>query len=173
MKISAQEEYGLRCLLQLARIEKGQSLTIPEVATLEGLSIPYVAKLLAVLRQAGLIESVRGRTGGYRLACEPEAVNLGSILLILGEPLFDDPGYCERHKGTEVDGLCVHKGSCSLRALWHTLEAWMRDALNRITLADLLHSEHSLSDLLRARLREAVLEEPVSALIPLTSVDRP
>ena len=68
MKITAQEEYGLRCLLRLARAGDGRSLTIPEIAADEGLSVPYVAKLLAVLRQAGLIESVRGRSGGYRLA---------------------------------------------------------------------------------------------------------
>ncbi|MBV9121820.1 MAG: Rrf2 family transcriptional regulator, partial [Planctomycetes bacterium] len=59
MKISSQEEYGLRCLLRLARAE-GASLTIPEIAAAEGLSVPYVGKLLAVLRQAGLIDSVRG-----------------------------------------------------------------------------------------------------------------
>jgi len=89
MKITSQEEYGLRCLLQLARAEAGHSLTIPEIASQEGLSHPYVAKLLAVLRQAGLIESVRGRAGGYRLARMPVAVTLGTILKVLGEPLFD------------------------------------------------------------------------------------
>ena len=78
MKISAQEEYGLRCLMRLAQAEEGHSLTLPEVAAAEGLSVPYVAKLLAVLRQAGLIDSARGRTGGYRLAKAP------------AEVLFDD-----------------------------------------------------------------------------------
>jgi DNA-binding IscR family transcriptional regulator len=53
MKITSQEEYGLRCLMRLARAEDGRSLTIPEIAADEGLSFPYVAKLLAVLRQAG------------------------------------------------------------------------------------------------------------------------
>ena len=68
MKISAQEEYGLRCLLQLAQSGDKGSATLPEIAAAEGLSVPYAAKLLSVLRQAGLIESVRGRSGGYRLA---------------------------------------------------------------------------------------------------------
>ena len=91
MKITAQEEYGLRCLLRLARVEADQPpLTIPEIAAAEGLSAPYVAKLLSVLRQAGLIESVRGRDGGYRLARPPAEVRLGAVLLALGEPLFDD-----------------------------------------------------------------------------------
>ena len=58
MKITAQEEYGLRCLLRLARAGEEHALTIPEIAESEKLSPPYVAKLLSVLRQAGLITSV-------------------------------------------------------------------------------------------------------------------
>src|SRR5579864_9715970 len=156
MKITSQEEYGLRCLLRLARASGGRSLTIPEIATAEGLSVPYAAKLLAVLRQAGLIESVRGRAGGYRLAALPAEIRLGSLLLILGEPLYVDPGYCERHAGTASNGVCVHHGACTLRALWLTLEQWMRHTLDQITLADLLESEGRITDLLKQRLAEAV-----------------
>src|SRR5438067_9583240 len=126
MKITAQEEYGLRCLLRLARVRDEQYWTIPEVAAAEQLSVPYVAKLLAVLRQAGLIESVRGRAGGYRLAAPPAEISLESVLRVLGEPLFEDPGYCQRHAGSETEGSCVHHGACTLRALWQTLEQWLR-----------------------------------------------
>jgi Rrf2 family protein len=168
MKVSAQEEYGLRCLIRIAQAEEGHSLTIPEIANTEGLSIPYVGKLLAVLRQAGLIESVRGRSGGYRLAVSPSEISLGSIMLVLGEPLFDDPGYCQRHAGSETDGNCVHHGSCTLRALWGTLEQWMRRAFDQVTLADLLHNEGYLGDVLRSRLAAALLE-PASQRIALTA----
>jgi Rrf2 family protein len=171
MKISSQEEYGLRCLLRLAESEeKGHSLTIPEIAASEGLSPPYAAKLLAVLRQAGLIESARGRAGGYRLATAPAEITLGRVLMALGEPLFDEPGYCERHKGTEADGPCVHLGSCNLRAVWHTLETWMRRAFDQITLADLLRGEGHITDLLRAKLTEAVQEPTI--LVPLTMLGK-
>jgi len=171
MKISSQEEYGLRCLLRLARADEAQSLTIPEIASAEGLSGPYAAKLLSVLRQAGLIESVRGRSGGYRLAGLPSDIHLGTVLMALGEPLFEEPAFCQRHAGTEAEGNCVHHGDCSLRALWHTLEHWMRRALDQLTLADLLHSGGHVTDLLRARLADAVAE-PVSALITLTPLSR-
>jgi Rrf2 family protein len=165
MKISAQEEYGLRCLLRLAEAEP-TSLTLPEISAAEGLSVAYVAKMMAVLRDAGLIESVRGRSGGYRLAKPPEDIALGSLLLTLGEPLYDDPGYCERHPGVTGDG-CVHKGSCSLKSLWLTLETWMRRALDRISLADLRKSDGDLTELLRRHLSSALIEEP-SNVIPLT-----
>jgi Rrf2 family protein len=171
MKITSQEEYGLRCLLQLATADEGQSLTIPEMAAAEGLSPPYVAKILAVLRQAGLIESVRGRSGGYRLAKSPAEIGLGSVMRVLGEPLYEDPSYCQRHAGTESEGNCVHHGACTLRALWLTLEQWMKHTFDQITLADLLQSEHQMTDLLRARLAEAVLE-PASALITLAPLVR-
>jgi Rrf2 family protein len=165
MKISAQEEYGLRCLLRLSQAEQ-HALTLPEIAAAEGLSVPYVAKLMAVLRDAGLIDSVRGRSGGYRLTKAPEEIGLGSLLLVLGEPLFDEPGYCERHAGASADGLCVHHGGCSLRALWQTLEQWMRGTLNQITLADLVQNEGRIMELLRSRLASTVFEE-TSNLISL------
>jgi Rrf2 family protein len=170
MKISSQEEYGLRCLLRLARAE-GESLTIPEIAAAEGLSVPYVGKLLAVLRQAGLIESVRGRAGGYRFARAAESIGLGSVLMVLGEPLFEDPSYCIRHAGTETDGQCVHLNGCTLRALWHTLEQLIRHTLDQITLADLLQNEHRIIELVRARLAGASLETPTN-LISLTTVTK-
>jgi Rrf2 family protein len=171
MKITAQEEYGLRCLLRLAGSGEGHERTIPEIAAAEGLSAPYVAKLLAVLRHGGLIESVRGRAGGYRLARTAEDIHLGAVLMVLGEPLFDDPGYCQRHAGTETNGSCVHHGSCTLRSLWQTLEQWMRHTLDQITLADLVHSGGQIAELLRSRLAETILESP-STLITLTTLSK-
>ncbi|MCI0463388.1 MAG: Rrf2 family transcriptional regulator [Gemmataceae bacterium] len=164
MKITAQEEYGLRCLLRVAGAAGGHSLTLPEIAAAEGLSVPYAAKLLSVLRQAGLIESVRGRSGGYRLARSPREIGLGSLLLELGEPLFDEPGYCERHAGTPGGSSCVHHDACSLRPLWQTLEHWIRGTLDQITVADLLQSEGSIAELVRARLASPVFRAPLVSL---------
>src|SRR5688572_18315831 len=147
MKISAQEEYGLRCLLRLAQSPE-HALTLPEISAGEGLSAPYVAKMMGVLRDAGLIDSVRGRSGGYRLAKPPEEIGLGSLLLVLGDPLFEEAEYCHRHSGVTPDGLCVHHGDCSLKALWATLELWMRGTLNQITLADLIEHEGRIMELL-------------------------
>jgi Rrf2 family protein len=169
MKISSQEEYGLRCLLCLVRAEdSGHAPTIPEIAASEGLSAPYVAKLLAVLRHGGIVESARGRTGGYHLATPAGQVSLGKVLMVLGEPLFDEPNFCERHKGSETDGECVHLGDCNLRAVWQTLETWMRGALDQITLADLVQSEGQITDLLRRKLVQAMQTPGPADLVPLT-----
>lgn len=155
MKITAQEEYGLRCLLQLAKAGE-QSLSISEIADREGLSRPYVAKLLALLRENGYIEATRGRAGGYRLAKPAEEIHLGNLLESLSEPIFEEPSYCESHSGTDTNGHCVHLGNCSLRALWTNLESWVRAALNKFSLSDLVPSESTTAVRLRQRLANGV-----------------
>jgi Rrf2 family iron-sulfur cluster assembly transcriptional regulator len=161
MKITAQEEYGLRCVLRLAKAESG-TITLPEVAAAEGLSLPYVAKLMAVLRHAGILDSVRGRSGGYTLARPANEIGLGSLLLVLGEPLFEESEYCQKHAGSEAPGgVCLNHSTCTLKSLWQTLELWMRRTLDQITLADLIRHEGRLPELLRERLAAAVFaEEP-------------
>jgi Rrf2 family protein len=171
MKITAQEEYGLRCLLRLARAYGQQAPTIPEIAARENLSQAYVAKMLGVLRQAGLVERVRGRTGGYHLTRPPGEVRLGGVLLILGEPLFDDPGYCEKHASPETGGgPCVHQESCTIKGLWQTLEQWLRHILDQVTLEHLLRNEVPVVQQLRAQLPPMTTTEegPLLTLAPLS-----
>src|SRR5262249_25531837 len=121
------------------------------------------------------IESVRGRAGGYRLAGSPADVTLGTVLVVLGEPFFEE-GYCQKHAGSEADGHCVHDGDCTLRGLWQTLQLWMRRTLDRITLADLLQNEGRVVELVRSRLADTVLssvaQEPATRLIELTPLTR-
>src|SRR5258708_35673147 len=104
MKITAQEEYGLRCLLWFARIGPEKSLTIPDIAAAENLSVPYAAKLLSVLRQGGLIESARGRNGGYRLVAAPAGNGVGGGPPVLGGTPLGDPGVCPPRPGTGNHG---------------------------------------------------------------------
>src|SRR5260370_22541573 len=79
MKITAQEEYGLRCILQLASVPAGEPLAGGEIARREGLSYPYVEKLLWTLKRAGLTKSHRGVKGGYVLSRSPEEISLGNV----------------------------------------------------------------------------------------------
>src|SRR5262249_31931978 len=104
------------------------------------------------LRQAGFIDSVRGRSGGYHLSRDPADVRLGEVMRALGEPLFEEAVYCERHASPETGAACVHHDGCSLRALWQTLEQWMRRILDQVTLADLPQSEGQIAERLRAQL---------------------
>ena len=141
MKLTAQEEYGLRCLLQVARRAPADGecvSSIRDVADAEGLSADYAAKLLRVLRQAGFVTSARGATGGYRLARDARSIPLGEILRALDAPLYD-ASFCEGYAGLQPK--CVHKTSCAVRVLWRTLEQALTQALAGLTLADLLFDE--------------------------------
>ena len=115
MKFSTQEEYGLRCLLQIARAGGGRSLTIPEISQAEGLSEANVAKILRILRMGGFIRSERGRDGGYALAKPPEEIILGNVLASLGGRIVEDD-FCSRHSG--VQRICVHSVDCTVMSLW-------------------------------------------------------
>jgi len=138
MKFSAQEEYGLRCLLQIARRGPQGSLTIPEIAAAEGLSVPYVAKLVRILRQGGFLKSIRGQMGGYALCLPPEQIIVGDVLAALGGRLFESD-YCERYPGT-VD-MCTHSVDCSIRSLWKAVQVGVDQVLSRTTVKDLIASE--------------------------------
>lgn len=138
MKLSAQEEYGLRCLLHMAHAGKEASLSIPEISRAEGLSIPNVAKLMRLLRIGGFVVSVRGQAGGYTLARDPEEITVGSVLDALGGRFFHTQ-FCERHSG--LGKSCAHQTDCSIRALWAQIQDLLDSVLKRTTLKDLLSSE--------------------------------
>ncbi|MBK5290969.1 MAG: Rrf2 family transcriptional regulator [Acidobacteriia bacterium] len=148
MKLSSQEEYGLRCLLHLARCAEDGSLTIPEISRAEGLSVPNVAKLMRMLRLGGFVTSVRGQAGGYALSRPAGQVSVASVLELLGGQLFG-PQFCERHAG--VQDSCSHAVDCSLRVLWTTMQKVMENVLSKTTLQDLLCSEAEMAALLRCR----------------------
>jgi len=155
MKISAIEEYGLRCLLRLGRCQDGNSLTINEIAEREGLTVPSARKLLMILREAGLVQSVRGRAGGYALKGDPADITLGRVFESLGGRMYDE-AFCSRHTGDLM--ICVNSGACSVRSLWGILEGLISGVLHRIRLSDLLGSDGAVSLNLRTHL-EATIEQ--------------
>ena len=135
MKITAQEEYGVRCLLQIGRGGPEASLTIPEIARAEGLSNPYAAKLMRVLRRGGLVKSVRGQAGGYRLARPLNRITVAEALAVLGGRLYA-PEFCQQHPGSEA--VCAHSIDCSIRFLWRSVQQVVDQVLSKATLEDLL-----------------------------------
>jgi len=146
MKLSSLEEYGLRCLLQLARA--GSSLTIAEMSEREGISAPNVAKIMRVLRRAGLVRSTRGKAGGYNLARPPAEIHALDALAALGGRLFD-PGFCDRHAG--LSSHCLNTRDCSIRPVLRGLQDAVDLVLGELTLASLLHSEGEVAVSVRPR----------------------
>ncbi|MCS7315075.1 MAG: Rrf2 family transcriptional regulator [Bryobacterales bacterium] len=134
MKISAQEEYGIRCLLQLGKA-RGGSLTISEIARAEGLSREYVAKLMRLLRRAGLVQSARGQAGGYKLSRPLEEISVAEALAALGGKLWD-PAFCRQHPGLRAS--CSHTPDCNVQRLWRRVQNAVDGVLDRVSLKDLV-----------------------------------
>lgn len=138
MKITAQEEYGLRCLLQLARGDAEHGLTVKEIALREGLSPAYVEKLLRLISRAGLIHSVRGIKGGYLLNRKPPEISLGMVVRSLGKVLTTQ-GICDRFTGNRT--ACIHIDNCCIRSAWATLTHKIEGFLDATFLSDLIGTE--------------------------------
>jgi len=155
MKFSAQEEYGLRCLLQIGKSDSPSGLTIPEISKLERLSQANVAKLLRILRLGGLIDAARGQSGGYRLARPAEEITVNQALDVLGGKLFD-VSFCNDHSG--VENICTNSIDCSLRSLWKTVQATVENVLAKITLKDLIGNEKEFEFYLIKRFDEQVAD---------------
>jgi len=163
--LSAQEEYGLRCLVQLARHEGRDPVRIQEIARAEGLSAEYVAKLMRILRNGGLVTSTRGAGGGYHLGRDARSMTLWQAIEVLGGPLFPD-SFCESHPGALRD--CVHAPNCSIRGVWRSLNGLLRVALSGITIEDLTRGEVFSAQRLAADWLRAGSEQGVA---PVGAVD--
>lgn len=136
MKITAQEEYGLRILIRIARDEEGMS--IPQLSEAEGLSSHYVAKLTRILRLEGFINSTPGYKGGYVLAKSAKKIIINKVLKAMGGALFDKE-FCGFHAGTLK--LCINSVDCSTRSLWQMIQFNIDQILDKVTLYDLVNSE--------------------------------
>ncbi len=142
MKISAQEEYGLRCLVQLATLKTGESLTLPQIAEREGVSAANAGKLMWLLNKAGFVQATRGTKGGYSLARPADEIFLSEVIKILDE---DEIGkHCESYTG--VLDSCIHKGDCGIRPVIVGLHEIVQNALSQITLAQLVGTEAKVDE---------------------------
>lgn len=145
MKITAQEEYGLRILIRLAACKDSNGMSIPQISEAEGLTATYVAKLTRILRMKGFINSTLGNKGGYVLAKPASEIVINDAIKALGGPMFSD-NFCGSHTGTLK--LCTNSVDCSARSLWQMIQYTLDQLLNKVTLHDLVSSEKESTKLL-------------------------
>ena len=159
MKISATEEYGLRCLLQVAKLGPNAQVSASSIAAAEGISVQYASKLMQLFRRANLVESVRGLHGGFRLVREAEKISLQDVFQALTTNA-ESGSFCERFRGDRE--TCVHYGDCSVRPVWQVLFEHVNSVLKELSLGDLVAGE--------AKTRMRVAE--VAAIPVMSSEDR-
>jgi Rrf2 family protein len=143
MKLSSNEEYGLRCLVRLAYAE---GLTIPEISHAEGFSPAYCAKILRTLRKGGFVKAARGKEGGYTLARPADQIVIGDVMDLLGGRIFES-GFCASHSGQVA--ICTRSVDCSVRSLWRAVQVAVDQVLSKATLRDLLQNEEEMNSWVR------------------------
>ena len=151
MKITAQEEFGLRILIRIAGCQTEEGMSIPQLSKAEGLSSHYVAKLTRILRMAGFINSTPGYKGGYVLAKPAKEIRIREVLKALGGVLFDQD-FCGLHSGGL--NLCTNSVDCSARSLWKMVQFTVDQLLDKITLHDMANTEKESTKFLRELLEQ-------------------
>jgi len=117
-------------MVYLAVHDGGQPVPISEISAAESIPAPFLERILASLRVAGLVKATRGVSGGFQLAQAAADVPVGDVVTALEGPLS--------LVGCVPDGdACERADSCASRIVWRRLDSAISGALNSITLADL------------------------------------
>jgi len=136
MHFSAQEEYGLRCVLQLAKNLGGEAVTARQISELELISLDYVHKLLGILKRKGLIESTRGIKGGFRLRKDPGEITVCDVLDLLSSELNAD-GHCAKF-GRKKTHNCQGEDDCEIKPFWDTVYRFYEEYGSKVTIRNLI-----------------------------------
>jgi Rrf2 family protein len=134
MKLTTRGHYSVKALLDLSLQPNHGPASVKSIAQRQDLPAPYLEKLLIELRQAGIVDSVRGPQGGYQLAKPPAQISLGQILAAVDESL--DPLFLQ-HPTVEQgeDWVTI--------SVWRRLHQQLKAALDNVSLEDLYYDARS------------------------------
>lgn len=132
MKLSTKGRYGLRAMVDLAQHYEQGVTPLNEIAERQDISGAYLEQLMSSLRKSGLVHSIRGAQGGYRLTRSPEEITVGEILRSLEGPLV--PVECVDQNGAG----CSRMDDCYTVIVWEKLRDAIDSVLDALSLGDLL-----------------------------------
>lgn len=136
MKMSTKARYGLRALVDLARNSQTGPVSISSIAERQKISENYLEQLIAKLRKADIVKSVRGSQGGYVLSREPEKITVGEVLRTLEGDL--SPVECPLIN-EEID--CNDEDGCVTKYVWKKVSDSINDTVDKITIGELLYTK--------------------------------
>lgn len=129
-RISRITDYGIVILAHLATQMDDAAHNSREISSQTQLPYPVVSKILKSLTRAGLLDSIRGSKGGYRLARPPAQISVVQMIAALEGPVAMTE--CMIHPGA-----CSQEDNCGLQGPWQRINGAVQDALEKITLADI------------------------------------
>ena len=147
MRFTTKTEYGLVCLIYLARNYPAHLVTIKDIVKEERFSLPYIEKILQRLRSANVVVSHPGNHGGYALARHPSQIVLKEIIEALEGYTFDV--FCEPEIRKDI--VCTHFGLCKLRSVWDKTKTVLDDLYSSITLEMIAKTESEAKNAVVAR----------------------
>ena len=139
MLISTKGRYALRLMIDLAEHQSEDYISLKEIADRQEISEKYLESIIRLLVKARVVDSLRGKGGGYRLKKAPDQYTVGSILRLTEESLA--PVSC---LGADAD-ICPRSNQCRTLSLWQGLDKVINEYLDSVTIADLMDRE-SLGD---------------------------
>ena len=142
MKLSTKGRYGLRAMIDLARYSEKEPVSIGSVAARQGISERYLEQLVALLKKAGLVKSIRGASGGYVLEKKPSEISVGDILRALEGSL--EPVKCAAFDTTTGEG-CMASDGCVTKYVWQKINDSINDTVNQIMLDELIRESKSIN----------------------------
>lgn len=134
MKISTKGRYGLRAVIDIAIHGESDPVSLSDIAIRQNLSMSYLEQLIAKLKKANIVTSVRGAKGGYSLAAPQDKISVGDILRALEGDL--SPVNCS--EVTENGEPCKESEQCITKVVWRRISESINSAVNNLMLSDLL-----------------------------------
>lgn len=138
MILSTKGRYGLKMMYEFALNYGKGPMSLKEVALRQQLSETYLEQLIAHLKKAGLVTSVRGAQGGYELKRKPEEITVGEIIRVLEGPLA--PSDCVLDDEPE----CTRAEYCVTRLIWEKIMDSINNVVDSITLNDMVNDYYNL-----------------------------
>lgn len=139
MNITSKSRYALKIMLDLAQSSDGALAHRADVASRQGIPIDYMDQILIRLREAGLIVSIRGRSGGYRLA--RPALEISALMVFMAVEDAFAPVSCLEHGS----GSCQVASFCGAKDAWSEISHAIHKALSGILLSDLVAKDQGVS----------------------------
>lgn len=141
MKLSTKGRYGLRAMIDLAVNSEKEAASISSIAARQRISESYLEQLVARLKKAGLVVSIRGAGGGYRLAKQSEEISVGDILRALEGNL--DAVECA---GLKAEKGCGDADFCVTKYVWQRINESITQAVDEIRLSQLVEESKKNAD---------------------------
>ena len=134
MQLSTKGRYAVRAMFDLAFYSKGEPVPLSRISEREEISLHYLEQLFNKLRKGGVVESVRGPSGGFRLAGKPSEITVEKIIRIVEGPI--QPVACTEEKNSALP--CHRVEKCVTHILWMRLGERISEFLSSVTLEDLV-----------------------------------